>query len=245
MKILAFVICAITLTATPMRAADLLVFAAASLKEPLDQLALTMPGVVVSYGGSGTLARQVMAGAPADLVVLAHSDWMQAMDEAGDLVPGSRVDILSNTLVLVASSGHADVSLTAEGFDAVLGDGRIAIGLTNSVPAGIYGKEALTALGLWDNVADRLAEVDSVRAALALVARGEAPLGIVYGTDARVEPLVRVVATFPDESHAPILYQAASVAGGDPKARLFLDLLTSAEGQATFSAAGFIPLMLK
>lgn len=243
MKILAFVLCALTLTATPMRAADLLVFAAASLKEPLDQLALTMPGVVVSYGGSGTLARQVMAGAPADLVVLAHPDWMQAMDESGDLVPGSRVDVLSNTLVLVAPSGHADVSLTPEGLVAALGDGRIAMGLTNSVPAGIYGREALTSLGLWDNLADRLAEVDSVRAALALVARGEAPLGIVYGSDARVEPLVRVVATFPEDSHVPILYQAAAVAGGNPKALTFLDLLTSAEGQTAFAAAGFVPLM--
>lgn len=242
MKLFALLLCAATVSAAPLRAADLVVFAAASLKEPLDQLAQTMPDVVVSYGGSGTLARQVMAGAPADAVVLAHPDWMKAMDDAGDLVPGSSVDLLGNTLVLVAPAGHAEVPLTPAGLDAALGDGRMAMGLTASVPAGLYGQQSLKALGLWDGVADHLAEVDSVRAALALVARGEVPLGIVYGTDALVEPGVTIVATFPDESHAPILYQAAVVAGGNPRAQDFVELLASPEGQAVFAAAGFVPL---
>ena len=231
------------LLGTTAQARDLTVFAAASLKEPLDQLLLTQPDVVVSYGGSGTLAQQVIAGAPADLVFLAHPDWMQAMDDAGVLTPGSRTDLLGNQIVLVAPAGTADVALTPDALTQALGaDGRLAIGLTASVPAGIYGREALETLGLWDAVKDRLAEVDNVRAALTLTERGEAPLGLVYRTDARVAPGVGIVATFPDDSHAPILYQAATVAGGDPAAADLLSLLTSPEGQAVFAAAGFVPL---
>ena len=231
------------LTGHAAQARDLTVFAAASLKEPLDQLLLTRPDVVVSYGGSGTLAQQVIAGAPADLVFLAHPDWMQAMEDAGVLVPGSRTDLLGNELVLVAPAGAGEVALTPEALEAALGpDGRLAIGMTASVPAGIYGRAALESLGLWDAVKDRLAEVDNVRAALALTERGEVPLGLVYRTDARVTPGVAVVATFPADSHAPILYQAAAVTGGDPAAADLLALLASPEGQAAFAAAGFVPL---
>ena len=232
------------LTGHAAQARDLTIFAAASLKEPLDQLLLTHPGVVVSYGGSGTLAQQVIAGAPADLVFLAHPAWMQAMDDAGVLIPGSRVDLLGNQIVLVAPAGAPDVALTPDALTQALGaDGRLAIGLTASVPAGIYGRQALEALGLWGAVKDHLAEVDSVRAALALTERAETPLGLVYRTDARVAPAVRVVATFPYDSHPPILYQAATVAGGDPAAADVLALLASSEGQATFADAGFIPLV--
>ena len=237
------ILCLAVLTATAAQARDLTIFAAASLKEPLDQLLLTRPGVVVSYGGSGTLAQQVIAGAPADLVFLAHPDWMQAMEDAGVLTPGSLTDLLGNQIVLVAPGGTADVALTPAALDAALGpDGRLAIGMTASVPAGIYGREALETLGLWDGVKDRLAEVDNVRAALTLTERGEVPLGLVYRTDARVTPNVSVVATFPEDSHAPILYQAATVAGGDPAAADLLALLSSPEGQAAFAAAGFVPL---
>ena len=232
------------LTGHTAQARDLTIFAAASLKEPLDQLLLTRPDVVVSYGGSGTLAQQVIAGAPADLVFLAHPDWMQAMEDAGVLVPGSRTDLLGNELVLVAPAGAGEVALTPAALDAALGpDGRLAIGMTASVPAGIYGRAALESLGLWDAVKDRLAEVDNVRAALALTERGEVPLGLVYRTDARVTPGVAVVATFPADSHAPILYQAAAVAGGDPAAADLLALLASTQGQAAFAAAGFVPLV--
>ncbi len=229
---------------TAAQARDVTVFAAASLKEPLDQFLLTLPGVTVSYGGSGTLARQVMAGAPADLVFLAHPDWMQALDDAGMLMPDTRTDLLGNQIVLVAPAGTADVALTPDGIAQALGDdGRLAIGLTTSVPAGIYGREALRALNLWDSVKDHLAEVDNVRAALALTDRGETPLGLVYRTDARVAPSVSVVATFPTNSHAPILYQAAIVTGANPAAQAVLDALKSNKGQATFASAGFIPLV--
>ncbi|MFZ3582739.1 molybdate ABC transporter substrate-binding protein [Loktanella sp. DJP18] len=231
------------LIGTAAQAQDLTIFAAASLKEPLDQLLLTQPGVVVSYGGSGMLAQQVIAGAPADLVFLAHPDWMQAMDDAGVLTPGSRIDLLGNQIVLVAPAGTDAFALTPEALTRALGsEGRLAIGMTTSVPAGLYGRAALESLGLWDAVKDRLAEVDNVRAALTLTERGETPLGLVYRTDARVTPNVGIVATFPDASNEPILYQAATVAGGDPAAEDLLDLLASPEGQATFAAAGFVPL---
>lgn len=231
------------LIGTAAQAQDLTIFAAASLKEPLDQLLLTRPGIVVSYGGSGTLAQQVIAGAPADLVFLAHPDWMQAMDDAGVLTPGSRTDLLGNQIVLVAPAGTDAVALTPDGLVRALGpDGRLAVGLTTSVPGGIYGRAALESLGLWDAVKDRLAEVDNVRAALTLTERGETPLGLVYRTDARVAPNVGIVATFPDDSNEPILYQAATVAGGDPAAEDLLALLASPEGQATFADAGFVPL---
>ena len=239
------ILCLAVMTASAAQARDLTVFAAASLKEPLDQLLLTRPGVVVSYGGSGTLAQQVINGAPVDLVFLAHPDWMQAMDDAGVLTPGSRIDLLGNQIVLVAPAGTGDVALTPDGVARALGpDGRLAIGMTASVPAGIYGRAALETLGLWDGVKDRLAEVDNVRAALTLTERGEVPLGLVYRTDARVAPGVAVVATFPEGSHAPILHQAATVAGGDPAAADLLALLASAEGQAAFADAGFVPLAM-
>jgi molybdate transport system substrate-binding protein len=231
------------LFASSAQARDLTIFAAASLKEPLDQLLQTQPGVTATYGGSGTLARQVMAGAPADLVFLAHPDWMQAMDKAGVLTPGTVTDLLGNQIVIVAPAGTPDLALTPDAFAAALSpDGRLAIGLTASVPAGIYGAESLTALGLWDTVKDHLAEVDSVRAALALTARGEAPLALVYRTDARVEPAVTIVATLPEDSHTPILYQAATVGPANPEATALLDLLKSPAGQAAFEQAGFIPL---
>jgi molybdate transport system substrate-binding protein len=220
----------------------LVVFAAASLKEPLDSLAAQFGDVVVSYGGSGMLARQIAEGAPADLVILAAPEWIDELQAGGHLVPESRVDLLSNTLVLVAGSDSA-VPLTPEGIAAARGDGRIAMGIVTSVPAGIYGKQALDALGLWDGVKNSLAEVDNVRAALALVARGEAPLGIVYRTDALVEPAVHLVATFPDASHAPILYVMARTAtSGNPAATAFAQSLADPAGQAVFAAAGFIPL---
>ncbi len=230
----------------PAQADRVTVFAAASLKEPLDALLAGRRDVVVSYGGSGTLAQQIIAGAPADLVFLAHPVWMQAMADAGVLMPDSITDLLGNRLVLVAPQGQPAVPLTPVGLQSALGaDGRLAIGMTASVPAGIYGRAALESLGLWDTVASRLAEVDSVRSALTLTARAEVPLGLVYATDARVVPTLTVVATLPDGSHDPIVYQAARVAGGDPAAQAVLDLFAAAEGQAQFAAAGFVPLVAR
>lgn len=238
--ILSFVLCALLGGAAQAR--DLVIFAAASLKEPLDILAARMGETVVSYGGSGTLARQISLGAPADIVMLAHPDWMDVLSGGGHLKDGSRQTLLGNTLVLVASAPDS-VALTPQGVSDALGDGRLAIGLTAAVPAGIYGKAALETLGLWQTVADRLAEADNVRAALALVARGEVPLGIVYATDARIVPDLHIVAKFPPDSHPPIRYEVARIATGTHvRAAEFLTLLASPTAQAIFADAGFQPI---
>lgn len=226
----------------PLAADPLVVFAAASLKEPMDKIALELGDTVVSYGGSGQLARQVLLGAPADVVVLAHPDWMDVLAQNKAIKPASRVDVLGNTLVVI---GHEQMpfDLLAPSFDRALGrDGRLAMGLTSAVPAGQYGKAALQSLDLWDHLSDRLAEVDSVRGALALVARKEAPLGIVYATDALIVPTVHVLATFPADSHPSIIYPAARISD-DPRAAAFLAHLMSASGQEIFARAGFIPLV--
>ena len=225
------------------QARDLVIFAAASLKEPLDALAAAAGNTVVSYGGSGALARQVAAGAPADIVLLANTEWMDTLAAAGAIDPATRADFLSNTLVLV-SGAPAPVALTPAGLAAALGaEGRLAIGQTASVPAGQYGKAALTTLGLWDGVQHRLAEVDNVRAALVLADRGEVPLALVYGSDARAAPRLHIVATFPPDTYPEIRYTAARVAASDhPAAAAMLALLRSADGQGVFAAAGFLPL---
>lgn len=228
------------LLALPARA-DILVFAAASLKEPLDQIAAEFDGVTVSYGGSGTLARQISLGAPVDVVLLANVVWMEALQDANKVVPDSVHDIASNRLVLIGPSGQHPVLLEPAAIDEALQNGRLAVGLTSSVPAGIYAKSALQTTGLWDVTQNRLAEVDSVRAALALVARGQAPLGIVYSTDLRVSPDVVARATFPADSHPPIRYVGAVVADAPADAHAFWDYLRGPEGQAAFAAAGFLP----
>ncbi len=236
MRFKAIICAALLLAAGPARAEPLVVFAAASLKEPMDALAAEFGDAVVSYGGSGVLARQAMAGAPADVIVLAHPQWMDALgDRAQD-----RVDLLGNRLVLIGAEGPP-VPLTPEGIAAALGEGRLAMGLTQAVPAGQYGAEALRNLDLWDGVADQLAEVDSVRAALVLVARGEAPLGITYATDAHADPNVAIRAEFPATSHAPIIYPAARLSDA-PRAADFLALLTGPIGREVFETAGFIAL---
>lgn len=227
--------------AAPARA-DLLVFAAASLKEPVDQIAADFGDVTVSYGGSGMMARQVGLGAPADVVLLANPVWMDVLTEAGDVQPETVTDFASNRLVLIGPAGADAVPLTADDLADALGTGRLAIGFTASVPAGIYGKAALEALGLWDGVKGHLAEVDNVRAALALVARRQAPLGIVYQSDVRVAPGVAEVALFPEASHPPIRYLGAVTARSDtPQAAAFLDYLAGPTGQAMMAKAGFLP----
>jgi len=232
---------AVACVATAAQARDLIVFAAASLKGPLDEIAAAHGDVRVSYAGSGTLARQVQQGAPADVVLLANTAWMDVL--VADGVVGSPEVFLGNRLVLIGQAGAAPVALTVQGLTAALGDGRLAMGFTASVPAGIYGKEAFESLGLWDAVAPSVAEVDSVRGALALVARGEVPLGVVYASDAFVVPDLAVVADFPAQSHAQIAYVGGVVTGSDhPEAAAFLAGLLGNAAQAAFADAGFCGL---
>jgi molybdate transport system substrate-binding protein len=237
----AFILAVTLILVAPFARAEVLVFSAASLKEPLDRIAAQVGGVVVSYGGSGTLARQVSLGAPADVVLLANTDWMDYLITQGAVDARSRADFASNRLVLLAPAGHLPVTLDQKGLADALGDGRLALGLTTAVPAGIYAKAALQSLGLWDGVQDRLAEVDNVRAALALVARGQAPLGIVYRTDVRVSPDVAKVAVFPAQSHPPIRYVGAVVEGASDEARAFWAYVVGPDGQKAFADAGFLP----
>jgi molybdate transport system substrate-binding protein len=191
---------------------DVLVFAAASLKNALDDVAAQWQRqagkkVAISYAGSNSLIRQIELGAPADIFVSADTDWMDYGQQKNLIKPETRTDLLGNRIVLVApKDSPAKVDLQP-GVDlaAALKGGRLAMANVDAVPAGKYGKAALEKLGAWDRVKDRIAQAESVRAALVLVARGEAPLGIVYQTDAASEPTVRIVATFPDDTHPPII----------------------------------------
>jgi molybdate transport system substrate-binding protein len=192
------------------------IFAAASMKTALDAIAAawaaqTGKTPVISYGSSGVLAKQIQMGAPADLFISADQKWMDTLAKAGAIKPETRISLLGNSLVLVAPLA-ADVKLKiTKGFDlaGALGDGKLAVCTISSCPAGIYGKEALEKLGVFAAVEPKLAQVENVRAALLLVARDEAKLGIVYGTDAKAEPKVKVVGNFPDDSHTPIVYPMA------------------------------------
>ena len=226
--------------------AEILTFAAASLGGPLDRVVEVWEAqggteVTVSYAGSSALARQIMAGAPADLFISANEDWIEEVARAGLIETDSRRDILGNALVLIAADAETPAVEIGPGFDlaARLGSGRLAMALIDAVPAGQYGRAALEDLGLWDDVAPRVAQAENVRAALALVASGAAPYGIVYATDAAEEPRVTVMGSFPADSHPPIRYPAALLTGADPKAADFLDFLTGPEAGAIFEAAGF------
>lgn len=226
------------LCAAPAAQAEVVVFAAASLKEPVDALAAGLDDVTVSYGGSGTLARQISLGAPADVVLLANPEWMAFL--ADEQRVGRVTDFASNRLVVVGPADMGDLALEPEAMLAALGQGRLAVGLTDAVPAGVYAKAALQSLELWDGLVPTLAEVDNVRSALALVIRQQTPLGIVYQTDVRVSDAVRAVAVFPDASHPPIRYQAALVGQATPEAAAFLTALTGPKGQALLGEAGFL-----
>lgn len=225
------------------------VFAAASLGSAMREAgrafeAETGVPVTVSAAGSSVLARQIENGAPATLFVSANSDWMDYLEAAGLVVPGSRRILLSNRLVLIGRAEADPVDLSDPGvLPARLGDGRLAMALVAAVPAGIYGKATLEHLGMWPALSGQVAQADNVRAALALVASGEAPFGIVYATDALAETRVRVVAEFPADSHPPILYPAALVAGQatDDAAR-FLDYLSGPQVRAVFRRHGFAPV---
>lgn len=232
------------------RAGDITIFAAASMKTALDEIVTTWIAetgntAVVSYAGSSALAKQIQNGAPADLFISAAVNWMDALQEDGLIKPETRVELLGNSLVLVAHGTDAAPVEIGPGFDlaGILGENRLAMALVDSVPAGVYGKAALTSLGVWDAVEPKVAQADNVRAALALVATGEAPLGIVYATDAVVEPGVSDVGTFPDESHPAIIYPAAVTAEtGKPEAEAFLIYLSGAKAQLAFEGQGFTVL---
>lgn len=227
---------------------ETLVFAAASLKPALDKIiaspeAAAVGAVKASYAASSQLAKQIEAGAPAALFISADEDWMNYVAERKLAIADTRADLLGNALVLVAPKDSTLQLAIAPGFDLVgaLGkDGHLALGEPNSVPAGKYAKAALTKLGVWDAVSARVVSAENVRAALNFVARGEAPLGVVYRSDAISEPAVRVIATFPEDTHAPILYPAAILTGHDTvAARKLLELLRAAPAQSVFRTAGF------
>ena len=226
------------------RAEDrLLVFAAASLKNALDEATSVYAGgkVVVSYGASSTLAKQIENGAPADVFISADLDWMDYVEKKGRLAPGTRRILLGNRLVLIAPATRPIGLQPATGFPLgkALGSGRLALADPGSVPAGRYAKAALEKLGVWNEVAGRIAAAENVRAALAFVARGEAPLGIVYQTDAMEEPRVVVAGRFPEGTHPPIVYPAAVLKSARPGARRFLDFLAGPQARAIFEKHGF------
>lgn len=240
------------LSMAPAQAEDkpVLVFAAASMKNAVDELAAayareTGKTMQVSYAASSALAKQIEGGAPADIFISADLKWMSYLSDKGLTKKETERPLLGNKLVLV---GPKDSSLSVDitkGFDLVslLAGGRLAVGEVSSVPAGVYGKAALTSLGVWDSVQDKLAQAENVRAALALVARGEAPLGIVYATDARAEPAVKVVGTFPADSHDPIVYPIALLSGStNPDAAAALAFLEGAGARPTYEGQGFTVL---
>lgn len=235
---------------TPAAAEEVVVFAAASLKTALDTIAAdfqTATGntVTISYAGSNALAKQIIEGAPADIFVSAAVNWMDEVEKDGLIAPGTRADLLGNTLVLVAHGKDASPVEIGPGFDlkALLGDGKLAMAMVDAVPAGQYGKASLESLGLWSSVEGSVAQSENVRAALALVSSGEAPYGVVYASDAVAEDEVSVVGTFPDDSHKPIIYPAALLSGAKDEAdKAFFAALSSEASDATFTAEGFAVL---
>ena len=238
-----------TVVALNASAADVLVFGAASLKEALDDQArqfeaATGHKVTISYGGSNALAKQIEAGAPADLFISADLDWMDFVDGKGLVMAGMRVNLLRNALVLIAPASSTSSLKIAPGFAlaAALGNNKLAMANPDSVPAGKYGKSALESLNVWSSVEKQVARAENVRAALALVSRGETPFGIVYATDAYADKGVRIVDTFPASSHPPIVYPAAILATSkSPAAKPLLDFLRSPPARATWEKYGFSP----
>jgi molybdate transport system substrate-binding protein len=226
-------------------AARPVVFAAASLKTALDAIArdyAERSGArpVLSYAGSSVLARQIIHGAPADVFISASPQWMDAVAEAGGVEPMTRVDLLTNRLALISRDPDAAPRAVTPELDlaALLQGGKLAMALVDAVPAGQYGKQALQTLGLWESVAPHVAQTDNVRAALRLVAAGEAPLGVVYASDALAEPGVSVLGLFPEAAHAPIISPAAALRGSEAGAAFLAHLRDAAAG-ALFRRWGF------
>lgn len=239
----------IALLTGPVLAAPPLVLAAASLQESLNAAAdawaaRNHPRPVLSFASSSVLAKQIDAGAPADIFISADEAWMDDVAGRGLVKRGTRVSFLANRLVLISPAAPARPVAIRPGFALakLLGNGKLAMGEVSSVPAGKYGKEALVRLGVWDAVAPRVAGADNVRSALALVERGEAPYGIVYATDAYASKTVRIVGLFPVDSHAPITYPIALLtASTGTDADGFRRFLISGAGKAIFKRYGFRP----
>jgi len=231
------------------KTASVTVFAAASLKNALDDAAIlwkskTGEDVAISYASSFPLARQIEAGAPADIFIGADAQSMDYLAGKQLIAAQSRKNLLGNELVLVApkTSAADKVELTPAGVAAALGDGRLSMADPTSVPAGIYGKEALTKLGIWDEAQAHLALADSVRSALLYVSRNETPLGIVYATDAHAAPEVKIVARFPENTHTPIVYPIALTATAKGEAQKFLTFLEGPDAAPSFVKQGFVVL---
>lgn len=240
----------VMVSAPAAHAQDVLVLAAASLKNALEAIAKDFHGksgvtVTSSFAASSALAKQIENGAPADIFLSADLDWMDYAQKRDLIKADSRINLLGNDLVLIAPK-DSDVAVDLKkGFDlaAVLGDGRLATGDPSNVPVGKYAQAALEALGMWAGIAPKLARTDNVRAALALVSRGEAPLGIVYRTDAVIDKGVKIVATFPADTHPPITYPLALTATSkNANAQLFYSYLKSAEALGVFREFGFVPV---
>ncbi len=226
---------------------EITVFAAASMTNAMAEIgerfeAATGHDLIVSLAGSSALARQIRQGAPADIFISADPGWMDTLEDDGLVAEGTRLDLLTNSIVLVAAD--PDAAPVGIGPDTdlagLLGDGRLAMARVDAVPAGLYGKAALESLGLWDGVAAQVAQARNVRAALAFVATGEAPYGIVYATDAAAEDRVTVVGTFSPDTHPPIVYPAAALARSDnPLTPVFLEFLRGPQARAVFEDEGF------
>jgi molybdate transport system substrate-binding protein len=226
-----------------------LVFAAASLTDALEEVdraftEQTQVPVKASFASSSVLARQIEAGAPAEVFLSADSEWMDYVEQRHLLAAGSRHDLLGNRLVLIAPADSTVRLSIGPHFDLprALGTGRLAMGDPDSVPAGLYGRAALEKLGIWSQVSSRVAAAENVRAALAFVARGEAPLGIVYRTDALAEKRVRIVDVFPESTHPPIKYPVALLTHAGPEATQLSEFLKGERARQIFSRHGFQPL---
>lgn len=250
-RALVALIAAVALTgpaASHAQPAPLTVLAAASLKDVMDAQGLAFakaggPSVRFSYAASSALARQIEAGAPADLFISADSDWMDYVAQRRLIDPATRRDLVTNHLALIAPKDSKVALKATRGMPLAqaLGGGRLSMAGPD-VPAGRYGRAALETLGVWTSVQDRLVQADNVRGALVFVSRGEAPLGIVYDTDAKADPGVRIVALFPDDSHPKIVYPAAVLgASTNPAARRFMAFLHTPAAAATFRRYGFSP----
>lgn len=225
-----------------------LVFAAASMKQAIDQAAknfaaMTGTTVTPSYAASSALAKQISEGAPADIFISADLDWMNFLANKNLIRPDTRINLAGNKLVLIAPAQSVKLDIKIEPkfrLAEALAGGRLAIAEPNSVPAGKYAKAALQKLLVWDSIAGRLAPTENVMAAMILVARGEAPLGIVYGSDAAADERVRVIDTFPETTHPPIVYPAAVTARSNaPDAAKFLAFLSSPDGRSILKDLGF------
>lgn len=239
----------LTLAAPAAMAQDVLVLAAASTKNAVEKLASqfkakTGATVTSSFAASSALAKQIENGAPADIFISADLDWMDYLQQRNLIKTDSRVNLLGNELVVVVPKGSTLKPDLSKGGKLAeqLGDGRLATGDPSNVPVGKYAKAALEKLGQWSAVEPKLARADSVRAALVLVSRGEVPVGIVYRTDAAVDPGVDVAAAFPPDSYPPITYPAALVASSKTAAAAsFLDYMKSPDGMAVWKEFGFVP----